>query len=173
MYGFGGDAEVLWDVLRSYAANTRPLLYDLRNRLERGDMPGYAIVAHGIKGSSYGIMARELGKIAEGLENAAKNGDIGAVKDGHSQLEKTANVLLDKLDRALPAENSGKPGASRPDPALLAELRDACRAFDMDRVDAAMEELESFKYESGGDLIRWLRSRVNSMEFEAVAEMEI
>ncbi len=61
--------------------------------------------------------------------------------------------------------------APEPDAALLEQLRAACRAFDMDGVDAAMEQLESFKYERGGEQLAWLRERVDAMAFEDIAGM--
>ncbi len=60
-----------------------------------------------------------------------------------------------------------------PDPALLRELREACAAFAMDRVDAAMERLEAYRYESGGELAAKLREKVDAMEFEEIASMKI
>ncbi len=170
---FSGDGEVLLDVLRSYATSTRALLRDLHDLLEKGDMPGYAIVAHGVKGSSYGILAQEVGRLAEGLEKAAKAGDIDAIKAGHGQFEELTQSLLDELDKVLGMASPMRPVATSPNPMLLHELKDACKSFEMDRVDAAMEQLEAFSYEAGGELVTWLRERVNAMEFEAIADLDI
>ncbi len=170
---FGGDMEVLYEVLRSYAAGTRPLLRDLRNLLESGDMPGYAITVHGIKGSSYGILAKEIGKLAEGLEKRAKDGDVDAVRAGHVQFELSVDSFLDELDSLLSTKAEDKPMAERPDPAILLELREACARFDMDRVDAAMELLEAKSYKNGGDFVAWLRERVSEMAFEEIIEMRL
>jgi hypothetical protein len=41
----------------------------------------------------------------------------------------------------------------------------------MDSVDAAMERLEAFRYERGGELVAWLREKVDGMEFEEIAAM--
>ncbi len=54
----------------------------------------------------------------------------------------------------------------------MKELRAACTGYDMDRVDAAMDKLESFRYEAGGELIVWLREKVDGMAFEEIAAME-
>jgi len=37
-------------------------------------------------------------------------------------------------------------------------------------VDAAMEEIESFEYESGGELAAWLRTNVDNMNFKLIIE---
>ncbi len=172
---FSGDAAAVVVVLRSYAAGTRSLLGGLREQLKAGDLPGYAITVHGIKGSSYGIQAREVGQLAEGLEKAAKAGNLAAVQAGHGPFEKTAEALLDELDRALGEIDAATaaPVAQSPDPELLRELSEACGAFEMDRVDAIMEKLTSRRYEDGEELVAWLREKVADMAFEEIAAMEM
>ncbi len=59
-----------------------------------------------------------------------------------------------------------------PDKAMLEKLRSACEAFDMDKVDEAMERLEAYRYENGGDLVEWLREQVNNMIFEEIVDMD-
>jgi CheY-like chemotaxis protein len=169
---FNSDEEILADVLRSYARNTRPLLAHLTRCLEAEDLAEYAITVHGVKGSSYGICAQEAGEAAEALEAASKTGDLAAVRAGHPAFIQTAESLLDALDIALGGLDkfSGKPAAEEPDPALLAELREACKAFDAGKVDGVMARLEGFRYERGERLVEWLRERVEGMEYEAVAD---
>jgi CheY-like chemotaxis protein len=168
---FNGDKEILFDVLRSYAVNTRQLLKELDTFLSEGNLGDYAIVVHGIKGSSYGVFALEVGKAAEALEAAAKAADLTEVKKSHPRFNQTAIALMDCIDVAVNAyeDVADKPTAAEPDPALLAELREACRSFDMDGVDTIMERLEDFRYERGGELVAWLRDRVNDMMFEEIA----
>ncbi len=37
----------------------------------------------------------------------------------------------------------------------------------------SLERLEAFSYENGGEIVAWLRERVNDMEFEQIAEMKL
>ncbi len=168
---FGGSEEVLIDVLRSYAAHTKPLLISLNEYLASGSLNDYAIVVHGVKGSSYGIFANDVGHLAEKLEHAAKAGDMNAVQASHPAFAVLAEELLDSIGQALQRIDAAanKPTAPAPDPALLNKLREAAAAFDMDRVDAAMERLEACRYERGEELVAWLREKVNGMEFEEIA----
>ncbi len=62
-----------------------------------------------------------------------------------------------------------RPVADAPDPALLCRLCDACADFDMSGVDAVMEQLEAFQYESGDELVAWLREKVNSIAYEEIS----
>ncbi|MCL2748236.1 MAG: response regulator [Oscillospiraceae bacterium] len=98
---FGYDEESYISVLQSYTANTRPLLVSMRENLAAENLKDYAIVVHGVKGSSYGVCAQETGLAAEQLEKAAKEGNLELVKNGHSPFVKATEVFLDKLDAAL------------------------------------------------------------------------
>ena len=52
----------------------------------------------------------------------------------------------------------------------LIKLRDACKRFDMDDLDTAMEELEKYRYESDDGLMEWLRETVNMMDMNAIVD---
>ncbi len=166
---FGGDEDALFDVLRSYARNTRLLLDDLAKHLETENMAGYAITVHGVKGSSYGICAENIGMAAEALEEASTMDVLSVVKADHPALAAMVGALCDSIDRTLQSIDSNKPYAYKPDPSLLEELREACRAYDMDGVDKVMGQLEAFRYEHGEELISWLREKVDDMAFEDIA----
>jgi CheY-like chemotaxis protein/anti-sigma regulatory factor (Ser/Thr protein kinase) len=167
---FGSGGTALTDIWRSYSVNTRPLLARLREYLEAGDLADYAIVVHGIKGSSYGVFAQEAGASAEKLELAAKAGDREAVAAGHPAFEARIEALLANIDRALEEISAASMAvAAEPDPAILLELREACGAYDIDAVDALMERLEAFRYGRGGSLVAWLRDKVDNTAFEEVS----
>jgi hypothetical protein len=53
---------------------------------------------------------------------------------------------------------------------MLAAMLSACKNSDIDEADKVMEMLDAYEYESGGELIEWLRAQVNMMEFEQIAE---
>ncbi len=167
---FNGDAGTLITVLRSYTAGTKCLLGDLWEYLDAENMADYAIAVHGIKGSSQGICAREMGAAAEELEKAARAGNIEAVRAGHEAFEQLAEEFVRDLEETLRKvdEALDKPKVRRPEPELLREISEAARAFDMDRVDAAMNSLEAFRYEEGGELVDWLREQVDNMAFEEI-----
>jgi HPt (histidine-containing phosphotransfer) domain-containing protein len=164
---FGGDPDVMLDVLRSYAENTAPLLDRLRETA-RDDLPAYAIIVHGVKGSSRGVCAESLGNMAEALEHAAKAGDADFVAGNNDVFIETAKELLAGLRAALDAVGAEKPKdrKSAPDAALLARIAECCARYDMDGIDEAMAELEAFTYETQADLVAWLRDRIDKMEFE-------
>jgi signal transduction histidine kinase/DNA-binding response OmpR family regulator/HPt (histidine-containing phosphotransfer) domain-containing protein len=171
---FSGNEAALSDVLGSYTASTPALLTSLHELLMAGKLADYSIVIHGIKGSSYGIFAQQVAQAAADLEIAAKAEDLATVRAAHPDFERAAAKLIHDIQAVLDTIDAAvsKPAAAEPDPALLQELRAASAAFDMDRVDAVMEQLEALQYERGAALIVWLREQVDNMTFEEISDGE-
>ncbi len=168
---FDGDEMLLLDVMHSYAKNTPAILANLREQLEHEQYENYAIAAHGIKGSSNTLFAFKVGEAAEHLETAAKDGDGAYVKSNHDSFEMLVNTLLDNINAVLSRIDAAmrKPTLSTPDNKVLEELRNACKAFDIRRVNAAVRELDRFSYKNGNELVKWLNERVEDMDFEEIA----
>ena len=97
---FGDNEEVYLVILQSYAVNTPDLLDKIRTCTE-SQLSDYAIVVHGIKGTSYGICADTVGKRAEALEHAAKRGDFSFVSKHNAEFIKTAEELIDRINAIL------------------------------------------------------------------------
>jgi len=76
---FGGDEEVMRDILDSYVRNTPAMLEKIR-AVTREGLARYAVTVHGIKGSSRNICAEAIGKFAQALEHAAKTDDFAFVE---------------------------------------------------------------------------------------------
>ena len=168
---FSHDEASFLQVLRSYAANTKPLIEAARV-VNKGNLAEYAIIAHGIKGSSWGIGADVLGDRAESMEKAARGENLAFVLDNNAAFLESAETLVAGLDELLRqmAFHSPKPKKEQPDQEVLEKLLAACGVYDMDGVDAAMAELESFEYESDGGLVVWLRENVDRMRFAQIKE---
>jgi len=164
---FGHDLESFLEVLRSYAANTRPLIEAAR---KVDDLAAYAIVVHGIKGSSRGIGADLAGDQAEDLEKAAKEGDLSFVAAHNAAFIETVEKLVGDLENLVPGLTLWKPKKDKPDSRELERLLAACKAYDMDAVDAALAELEGFEYETDEGLVAWLRENVDQMNFTQIKE---
>ena len=168
---FGGDRETYFEVLRSYEVNTPPLL-DSAKRVSRENLQDYAILVHGIKGSSRGIGAHEFGDVAEKLEKAARENDFDYIKTHNDKFLEAAWRLIADIDKLLTEveAESEKPFMDKPDAGLLEKLRTACKDYDMDGVDEAMSELQKYEYKSGGEMIEWIRENVDRMNFTEIIE---
>ena len=168
---FGGDEEVYRQVLRSYCTNTAPLLESAEG-VEESGLAGYAILLHGIKGSSRGIYADMIGDAAEKLEHAAEAGDFTYVSAHNATFVKATRKLIRDLEEKLGEAEAQKPKPvqDQPDVDTLRKLLVACRSYDMDGVDTAMDLLERYAYTSGGELVPWLHDNITLMNFRDIIE---
>ncbi|MCL1814772.1 MAG: ATP-binding protein [Treponema sp.] len=166
-----GDKKSYFNILHSYVANTRPLLKDLEE-VNRDNLAHFAITVHGIKGSSHGIFAVAIGDKAEVLEEAAKNEDIHFVGINTPSFLEDIRKLISDIENMLgnAAEKSRKPKKDKPDRKQLAGLLAACKSYDVDAIDAAMEEIESWEYGADDSLVAWLRENVNQMNYMPIME---
>jgi len=168
---FDGDEESYLQVLRSYAVSTRSLLDSVR-RVTPDTLAEYAITVHGIKGSSYGINAQAAGDKAWALEVAARDGNAGFVNDNNRDFIDSVEKLVTDLENMLRAieTDRNKPKKEQPDREVLVKLLEGCKTYDMDTVDAAMAELESYEYKTGGELVSWLWENVQQFNISEIKE---
>ncbi|MDR3231372.1 MAG: cache domain-containing protein [Synergistaceae bacterium] len=116
-----GNEKIYREILFSYLSHIPELLDKIR-QVDEESLPAYAVTVHGIKGSSYGINADRVGKMAEELESAAKRGDIETLKARNGAFIDAVDTLLANL-RALRKKDTKDEAAgeeSPPDPAALA-----------------------------------------------------
>ena len=171
---FAGNKDVYLSVIRSYVDNTARIITQLSSVTEE-TLADYAIHIHGIKGSSYGIEAREIGEQAEELECAAKAGNFQLVSQSTPFFVENAKKLLRTLSSLLETnmdmEDTGeKPSRHAPNEILLDKMEKAAANFKIDELEEIMKSLECFKYETQAELLIWLREKVNQMEFTAIHE---
>jgi hypothetical protein len=174
MRRFNNNVEMYLRVIRSFVKNMPKFLTELRGVTE-ASLPQYAVLVHGVKGSCYGISADEAGRMAEALEVAAKTGDFARVMAGNETFIRTVETLLgqfgDLLRQADEVENGGgKTVKPAPDRTVLAGLLEACRDYDIDRMQEAMDELEKYGYEKDGDLVVWLKEQLVNFAYDQIQE---
>jgi signal transduction histidine kinase/CheY-like chemotaxis protein len=188
---FGGE-DIYMEVVKSYATHTPELLDKLR-QVKEETLADYAVNVHGLKGSSYGICADGIGKMAQELELAAKQGDMATVRAKNDPLIREVEALLSALpsvwkevfgkevpekeilgkeisgkDASREGEIGGKIVKSAPDPSLLRDLREYCSRYDVTNMEKVLSELERYTYESQDDLVKWLRKQLDDLEYEQI-----
>jgi HPt (histidine-containing phosphotransfer) domain-containing protein len=169
---FAGDRDAYLSIIRSYVDNTARVMTQICNVTEE-TLADYAILIHGIKGSSYGIRAHEIGKQAEDLEHAARAGNFQFVSQNTSFFVENAQKLLDTLAgllKANTAEMGEKPGRHAPDETLLIQMEESAENFNINELEEIIKSLENFKYETQEELVIWLREKVNQMDFISINE---
>jgi len=156
------------DVLRSYCIHTPALLEKLRNSKSEDE---YIVTIHGLKGSSSGICAEAVTKRAAALEQAARKKDMRYIKLNNDIFINDVEKLLERLRAFLTAvteQENEKPLSPQPDQALLRELADACEHYKANTMEEILDKLEIYRYESGGELVQWLREQMDNLEYDAI-----
>ncbi|MDR0648814.1 MAG: response regulator [Synergistaceae bacterium] len=90
----GEDAYL--EILSSFMTHTPEMLEKMRE-VSKGTLAEYAIIAHGLKGASYGICAEAIARQAQVLEFAAKAGDFETVNAENGVFIETVERLLADL----------------------------------------------------------------------------
>ena len=168
---FDGDEGLYYDILRSYTVNTPPLLDSIEN-VTSETVIDYERVVHGLKGSSRGICADEFAGIAERLEKAAGDGDLEFIAQYNPLFLTAARELLFGIEDVLAKRTLDNPRrkTERPDRELLDKLLAACEAYDMNKVDAILNVLDTYEYEHDGELVIWLRDNAEKLNLDAIVE---
>ncbi|MDR3275782.1 MAG: response regulator [Treponema sp.] len=166
---FNDNAQSYLTILRSYVNNTPDILEFLRD-MSPDALSAYAVKVHGIKGSSYGISAEPLGKMAKELEDAANGGNYDFVKSHNGPFIELAQTLIRDLGELLGQIDAAvnKAVQPAPDPALLEVILKASRSYDIDALDRAIAKLEQYSYEAEGELVAWLRDQIGKSAFEEI-----
>jgi len=166
----GGDEKAYIQVLHSYAINVRAQLPIIES-VDETALSKYKITVHGIKGTSYYIGARQIGDMAKKLEQASDSGDIAYVRENNPVFLEAVKTLINDLDALFSDlyDENPKPVKSEPDKEALKKLRDACKSFNMDDLDAAIEEIEQYQYESDDGFMDWLRETLSIMDLRQIA----
>jgi hypothetical protein len=82
-----------------------------------------------------------------------------------------ADALIVGMEKALGIvePKDDKPGREKPDQAALGRLREAAENFSIDGIEDVLNDLESYEYQSEGELIVWLRKKCDTLAFDEIA----
>ena len=169
MRNFGGEADIYFPLLHSFATNTKPLLETLI-KTNVDDAEDYIFVIHSIKGSCYSIYAEKIGDRAKTLEKAARNGDFAFVRRETPIFAEDLRKMLAQIDEMFAMINEGRPMREKPDREVLVKLQGACRKYDVNVAYAAMMELLLYEYEQDDALVRWLDEQMERLNFKGIAQ---
>jgi len=165
------------DILRAYCMHTPALLEKMRDAKNKNFceevMEEYVITVHGIKGSTYGICAEAMGKQAEALEHAARKRDRQFIDQNHEPCISAVEKMIGELKKILAAvegQGGAKPLSPKPDADLLRNIAEACKHYKVNDMEEMLGKLEAYQYESGGDLVLWLREQVDNLEYDVIQE---
>jgi signal transduction histidine kinase/CheY-like chemotaxis protein len=159
-------------LLKSFIRHAPAIVDDLGNPSQES-LANYGIRIHGLKGASAGICANRLAELAFELEMAAKNNDLEKVLQKNPNFISEAQALIRELVillRTFPVDNSEDRRQIRPSPDInsLTNLMKACQTFKNSEIQKNLKDLESFSYENDGELITWLRTQADNIEYDQI-----
>jgi PAS domain S-box-containing protein len=168
---YNSDIDEYLKILHSYTV-TVPTMLDGMDNINEAGLPEYTIKVHGIKGASYDIFAKNIAKKAGILETAARDGDIGYVRQNTVEFIEKARELIVEIEQAIPLIKAEKINTikNKPDAKALAGLRNACEIYDMAEAEAIIAEISSYTYQEDNDLIEWLNKKLSEMSFSEIVE---
>jgi len=168
---YSGDEEQYLRVLRSYMRSVHTVL-DSIEVFDKDRLYDYEIKVHGVKGASLDIHAISLGKAAEALEDAARNGDIAFIENHHQAFVEACLNLIDDINKLFShlSKENPRPTMEKPERDKLLRLLAACKDYNLEEVDNIMADLDKYQYVSDGGLIDWVRESIDLMNYSQVAE---
>jgi len=168
---YDGNEEIYLKILQSYAGSVRSMLETVKT-VNSDVLSSYKIKIHGIKGASFDILADQIGMKAEALENAANIGDLNFIYEHNPAFIDAAEKLINDVEEMISAINAEnpKPKKDKPDNELLSTLLTSCKEYSLQRVEAAMAEIEKYQYKADDGLVDWLRKSIDIMNFSQITE---
>ena len=169
---YAGDTGVYLTLLRSYVTNT-PGLLDKLKIVSENTLSKYNISVHGLKGSSANIGAESIREAAFELEKLSKDGNLKGVWALNGKLIADTKIIVSNIKTWLDqydATKEKKPVQKAPDKELMKQLRQNCENYDIKGSDKILTILESADYEKDGDLIKWLRDKIENSDFSEAAQ---
>jgi len=162
LHRFGGDVLTYISTLRSYSADLRSMFSAIQD-VDENNLSEYEKIMHSIKGASWEVLATQIGSRAQELEIAAIAKNSIFINKHNFEFLEDLKKLVDDIDEFCIEFTNRKPKLIREkvDSVLLSSLIQACKEYNMSDVDEIMLQIEQYHYDDDGDLVKWLRDKVD------------
>ncbi|MCI9313734.1 MAG: response regulator [Lachnospiraceae bacterium] len=180
----GGDKALYSKVLHDFHMILQEKEEALRNFLKKGDMPGYAIIVHSLKGNARNLGADGLADEAFELEKMSKAGRLEDVEvrspilfNMMKNMKNGLKAYLDSEEKKeeainLPAKEESRAVTEDEWKKALRELADRLDDFDGDSVNAKIEELKKYdRPESDKKMLRLCEKAVRDYAYDIALEV--
>lgn len=184
----GGDKVLYGKVLHDFHLILQEKEEALRGFLKKGDMPGYAIIVHSLKGNARNVGADGLADEAFELEKMSKAGRLEDVEvrspilfNMMKNMRKSLKVYLDheaqsKIETEEESENPKEKKALKISEKewkkTLRELAERLDDFDGDSVNEKLEELKRYdRPESDKQMLRLCEKAVKDYAYDVALDV--
>lgn len=180
----GGDKALYGKVLRDFHSILQEKETALKDFLQKGDMPGYTIIVHSLKGNARNVGADDLADEAFELEKMAKAGQLEDVTVRSPILFSMMNTMRNSLRVYLETEDAGEKaeqpvaeesaGSITEDDWVRALHELAARLDDFDGESAAAKLRELKRYdrsESDKKMLRLCEKAIKDYAYDIALEV--
>ncbi|MDY5868951.1 MAG: response regulator [Lachnospiraceae bacterium] len=178
------DMNFYQELLHKFVVDADKKKSEIDHYFKREDYDNYRIVIHALKSTAKMIGADALSELAQELEAAVQNKDIGYVREYHEEMLLEYSRVVDRISETLDGKknDTDKPIAKNEaeisgDELLerLTELKEGLAAFEIDKSEAVISEMSETVYmgKDVGEFLREVRKDVEDYEFrEAKRKVE-
>lgn len=181
----GGDKALYGKVLRDFHSILQEKETALKDFLQKGDMPGYTIIVHSLKGNARNVGADDLADEAFELEKMAKAGQLEDVTVRSPILFGMMNTMRNSLRVYLETEDAAveKSGQQEPEESAgsitedewtraLQELAARLDDFDGESAAAKLRELKRYdRSESDKKMLRLCEKAIKDYAYDIALEV--
>ncbi len=181
----GGDKALYGKVLRDFHSILQEKETALKDFLQKGDMPGYTIIVHSLKGNARNVGADDLADEAFELEKMAKAGQLEDVTVRSPILFGMMNTMRNSLRVYLETEDAAgeKTGQQEPEESAgsitedewtraLQELAARLDDFDGESAAAKLRELKRYdRPESDKKMLRLCEKAIKDYAYDIALEV--
>lgn len=180
----GGDKALYGKVLHDFHSILQEKEAALKDFLEKGDMPGYTIIVHSLKGNARNVGADDLADEAFELEKMAKAGQLEDVTVRSPILFSMMNSMRDSLKVYLESEDAQEKQPEQAESSTapriteeewvssLKELAARLDDFDGDCAAAKLRELKRYERpESDKKMLRLCEKAVKDYAYDIALEI--
>ena len=173
----GGSEEIYLETLGMYYKDCREKVKEIRDCLEKGNIPLYVIHVHGLKSASANIGAIALSEAAKALEMAGGQGDMGYVESHNEIFINDLESLLEKINAVLITYRKNKKESAGPaNTGLLKQellkLKKALETLDASVINEITENLRSFVLSDRDDsIIKGISDNILMAEYDAAINL--
>lgn len=180
----GGDKALYGKVLHDFHSILQEKEEALKDFLQKGDMPGYTIIVHSLKGNARNVGADDLADEAFELEKMAKAGQLEDVTVRSPILFSMMNSMRDSLKVYLESEEEREKQPDKPEisgglkitedewVSALTELAARLDDFDGDSAAAKLRELKRYERpESDRKMLRLCEKAIKDYAYDIALEI--
>ncbi len=180
----GGDKALYGKVLRDFHSILQEKETALKDFLQKGDMPGYTIIVHSLKGNARNVGADDLADEAFELEKMAKAGQLEDVTVRSPILFGMMNTMRNSLRVYLETEDAGEKTERTTEEESAGKITEeewtralhelAARLDDFDGESAAVKIRELKRYdrpESDKKMLRLCEKAVKDYAYDIALEV--